>query len=57
MNCIHIYLDSKISTSLDIFDEKITFISDEVIDDRINYGMLANREQKEKNAILGSRTI
>lgn len=46
MNYIHIYLDSKISTSLDIFDEKITFISDEVIDDRINYGMLVNHEQK-----------
>jgi hypothetical protein len=46
MNCIHIYLDSKISTSLDIFDEKITFISDEVTDDKINYGLLVNHEQK-----------
>ena len=46
MNYIHIYLDSKISTSLDFFDEKITFISDGVIDDRINYGMLVNHEQK-----------
>jgi hypothetical protein len=53
MSYIHIYLDSKISTLLDIFDEKITFISDEVTDDRINYGMLVNHEQKEKNAILG----
>jgi hypothetical protein len=46
MNYIHIYLDIKISTSLDIFDEKITFISDEVTDDRINYGLLVNHEQK-----------
>jgi hypothetical protein len=53
MNYIHVYLGSKISISLDIFDEKITFISDEVTDDRINYGMLVNHEQKEKNRILG----
>jgi hypothetical protein len=46
MNYIHIYLGSKISTSLDIFGEKITFISDEATDDRINYGILANHEQK-----------
>jgi len=53
MNYIHIYLGSRISTSLDIFDEKITVIFDEVTDDRINYGFLVNHEQKEKNGILG----
>jgi hypothetical protein len=46
MNYIHIYLDSKISTSLDIFDEKITFISDDVTDETINYGLLVNHERK-----------
>jgi hypothetical protein len=49
MNYIHIYLDSKISTSLDFFfDEKITFISDEVIDDWINYGMLLTMNKNKK---------
>lgn len=57
MNYIHIYLDSRISTSFDTLTEEITFISDEVTDDRINYGLLVNHEQKEKNAILGYRTI
>jgi hypothetical protein len=35
MNYIHIYLDSKISTSYDTLSEEITFISDEIKDDRI----------------------
>ena len=55
MNYVHISVcvNSKISTSLDIFDEKIMFYPDGVTDDRIIYGTLFNQEQKEKNAILG----
>jgi hypothetical protein len=48
MNYIHIYLDSKISTSLDTLSEEITFIPDEITNDRIIYGTLVNHEQKEK---------
>jgi hypothetical protein len=42
---------AKFQPHLTFFDEKITFISDEIIDDWINYGMLLtiiNHEQKEK---------
>ncbi len=48
MNYIHIYLDSKISTSLDTLSEEITFIPDEVIDDWINYGMLLTMNKNKK---------
>jgi hypothetical protein len=55
MNYVHISVcvNSRISTSLDIYGEKITYVPDEIADDRIIYATSVNHEQKAKKALLG----